>query len=51
MLECGGVRQCGDGDTYVLALRNSTKSNLNLGLGQNIGGGGHVNQEVCKGIA
>ena len=36
--------------TYVLALRDSTESNLNLGLGQDIGGGGHVDQEVCRGI-
>lgn len=35
--------------TYVLALRDSTKSNLNLSLSQDIGGGGHVDQEVCRG--
>jgi hypothetical protein len=34
--------------TYVLALRNGTESDLNLGLGQDIGGGGHVDQEVWE---
>lgn len=33
-------------ETYVLALGDGTKSDLNLGLGQDIGGGGHVDQEV-----
>lgn len=32
--------------TYVLALGDSTETNLNLSLGEDIGGGGHVNQEV-----
>lgn len=32
--------------TYVLALRDSTKSDLDLGLGQDVGGGGHVDEEV-----
>jgi len=34
--------------TYVLALRNGAESNLNLGLGQDVGGSGHVDQEVCR---
>lgn len=37
-----------DGCTYVLALRDGTESNLNLGLSQDVGGSGHVDQEVCK---
>jgi len=36
------------GKTYVLALRDGTESDLNLGLGQDIGGGGHVDQEVWR---
>lgn len=36
-------------DDDVLALRDSTKSNLNLSLSQDIGGGGHVDQEVLDG--
>jgi hypothetical protein len=39
-----------EGDfTYVLALRDGAESDLNLGLGQDVGGGGHVDQEVCRG--
>lgn len=37
------------GSTYVLALRDSTESNLDLGLGQDVGGGGHVDEEVYMG--
>ena len=37
-----------DVNTYVLALRNGTESDLDLGLGQDIGGGGHVDQEVWR---
>jgi hypothetical protein len=37
-------------NTYVLALRDGTESNLNLSLGQDIGGGGHVDQEVWRKI-
>ena len=40
-----GMRYCLS--TYVLALRDSTKTNFNLGLGKDISGGGHVDQEVC----
>lgn len=36
--------------TYVLALRDRTKADFDLGLGQDIRRGGHVNQEVCIGI-
>lgn len=32
--------------TYVLALGDGSESDLDLGLGQDIGGGGHVDQEV-----
>lgn len=32
--------------TYVLALRDGTERDLDLGLGQDIGGGGHVDQEI-----
>ena len=35
-------------NTYVLALRDGTKSDLNLGLGQDIGGGRHVDQEIWR---
>ena len=41
-----GMRYCLS--TYVLALRDSTKTNFNLGLGEDISGGGHVDQEVCS---
>lgn len=34
--------------THVLALRNGSKVNLNLGLGQNVGGSRHVDKEICK---
>ena len=34
--------------THVLALGNSSEIDLNLGLGQNVGGGGHVDKEVCR---
>lgn len=33
--------------TYVLAFWDGRKINLNLGHGQDIGGSGHVNQEIC----
>lgn len=33
--------------TYILALRDRTKADFDLGLGQDIRRGGHVNQEVC----
>lgn len=34
-------------ETYVLALGNGSEVDFYLGLGQNIGGGGHVDEEVC----
>lgn len=34
------------GETYILALRDGCKANLNLSLGENVGGGGHVDKEV-----
>lgn len=34
--------------TYVFALGDGTEANLNLGLSQNVGGGGHVDKEVWK---
>jgi len=33
--------------TYVLALGNGSEVDFYLGLGQNVGGGGHVDEEVC----
>lgn len=33
-------------DTYVLAFRNGSKIDLNLCLGEDVGGGGHVDEEV-----
>lgn len=33
--------------TYVLALRNGSEVDFYLGLSQNVGGGGHVDKEVC----
>lgn len=33
--------------TYILALRDGTKTDFDLSLGQDIRRGGHVNQEVC----
>lgn len=35
-------------ETYVLALRDRSKSNLNLSLGQDIGRCRHVDEEVCN---
>ena len=35
-------------ETYVLALGDGADGNFNLGLSQNVGGGGHVDEEVCK---
>jgi len=34
-------------ETYVLALGNGSEVDLYLGLGQNVGRGGHVDEEVC----
>ena len=36
--------------THVLALGNGGEINLNLGLGQNVGRGGHVDEEVCRAV-
>lgn len=36
--------------TYVLALGDSGKVDFYLGLSQNIGGCGHVDEEVCRGV-
>ena len=33
--------------TYVLALGNGSEFDFDLGLGQNVGGSGHVDEEVC----
>lgn len=37
-----------NGNTYVLALGDGTERDLDLGLGQDIGGGGHVDQEIWR---
>lgn len=34
-------------ETYVLALRDGCKADFNLSLSEDIGRGGHVDQEVC----
>lgn len=34
--------------TYVLALGNGSEIDLNLGLGQDIGGSGHVDEEIYE---
>jgi hypothetical protein len=34
--------------TYVLALCNGAQVNLDLGLCQDIGGCGHVDEEICN---
>lgn len=34
--------------TYVLALGDGGEANLNLGLSQNVCGGGHVDKEVWE---
>ncbi len=36
-----------DGETYVLAFGDGSEVDFYLGLGQNVGGGGHVDKEVC----
>jgi hypothetical protein len=43
-LSGNGMSEC---ETYVLALGNGSEVDFYLGLGQNIGGGGHVDKEVC----
>lgn len=37
--------------TYVLALGDGGKVNLDLGHGQDIGRCGHVNQEICDEVS
>jgi hypothetical protein len=34
-------------DDHVLALGDGSEVDLDLGLGQDVGGSGHVDQEVC----
>lgn len=34
--------------THVLALGDGGEIDLDLGLGQNVGGSGHVDEEVCR---
>jgi hypothetical protein len=41
--ECG---QCGE--TYVLALGDGGEIDFDLGLGEDVGGGGHVDEEVWR---
>jgi len=38
------------GLAYVLALGDSGEIDFDLGLGEDVGGGGHVDEEVCRGI-
>jgi hypothetical protein len=35
-------------ETHILALGDGSEIDLNLGLGQDIGGGGHVDKKVCR---
>ena len=46
-LSCCSTSSCIHRETHVLALGDSGEIDLNLGLGQNVGGGGHVDEEVC----
>lgn len=39
-----------DVGAYILALGNGREVNLDLGHGQNIGGRGHVDEEICGGV-
>jgi hypothetical protein len=37
--------------TYVLALGDGGQIDFDLGLGEDVGGGGHVDEEVCRGAS
>jgi len=55
MMTWGCVRGCGvtgwvKGETYVLALGDLLEVDFYLGLGEHVGGGGHVDEEVCEGV-
>ena len=39
------------GETHVLAQWDGSEIDLNLGLGQDVGGRGHVDEEVCCAIS
>ena len=45
---CCSTSSCIHRETHVLALGDGGEVDLNLGLGQNVGGGGHVDEEVCR---
>ena len=47
-LSCCSVSSWVYRETHVLALGDGGEIDLNLGLGQNVGGGGHVDEEVCR---
>lgn len=38
----------GEGGSYVLAFGDCREVDLNLGHGQDVGRGGHVDQEICR---
>jgi len=42
-----GVEQRSVGRTHVLAFGYSSQIDLNLRLGKDVGGGGHVDKEIC----
>lgn len=41
-------REEGGGESYVLAFGDCREVDLNLGHGQDVGRGGHVDQEICR---
>jgi hypothetical protein len=41
----------GTDSTHVLALGDGGEIDLNLGLGQNVGRGGHIDEEVCRAVS
>jgi len=43
-----GVEQRSVGRTHVLAFGYSSEIDLNLRLGKDVGGGGHVDEEICS---
>lgn len=42
----GYITKSRNHETYILAFGNGLKSDFNLGLGQDIGGGRHVDEKV-----
>lgn len=50
LARCGGRHLYRVAETYVLALGDGSKIDLDLGLGEDVGGRGHVDEEVWGGL-